>query len=74
MFNDEGNPAAINEPVKDYPVTHFLKLADNDEINYNPDVLSCLANLSNDPCYSTQFGERYVGYATSSCSKQGSLS
>jgi len=30
MFNDEGNPAAINEPVKDYPVKHFLKLADND--------------------------------------------
>jgi len=28
MFNDEGNPAAIDEPVKDYPVMHFLKLAD----------------------------------------------
>jgi hypothetical protein len=31
MFNDEGNPAAIDEPVKDYPVTHFLKIAENDE-------------------------------------------
>ncbi len=29
MFNDEGNPAAIDEPIKDYPVVHFLKLADN---------------------------------------------
>lgn len=28
MFNDEGNAAAIDEPVKDYPVIHFLKLAD----------------------------------------------
>ena len=30
MFNDEGNPAAIDEPVKDYPVMHFLRLADYD--------------------------------------------
>jgi hypothetical protein len=29
MFNDEGNPAAIDEPVKDYPITHFLKVAEN---------------------------------------------
>jgi hypothetical protein len=28
MFNDKGNPAAIDEPVKDYPITHFLKIAD----------------------------------------------
>ncbi len=28
MFNDEGNAAAIDEPIKDYPVMHFLKLAD----------------------------------------------
>jgi len=28
MFNDEGNPAAIDEPVKDYPITHFLKIAE----------------------------------------------
>jgi hypothetical protein len=26
LFNDEGQPAAIDEPVKDYPLTHFLKL------------------------------------------------
>lgn len=26
MFNDEGNPAAIDEPVNDYPPIHFLKL------------------------------------------------
>lgn len=31
MFNDEGNPAAIDEPIKDYPVMHFLKLADYDK-------------------------------------------
>ena len=28
MFNDEGNPAAIDEPVRDYPITHFLKIAE----------------------------------------------
>jgi len=26
LFNDEGQPAAIDEPVKDYPLIHFLKL------------------------------------------------
>lgn len=26
MFNDEGNAAAIDEPVKDFPLIHFLKL------------------------------------------------
>jgi SAM-dependent methyltransferase len=31
LFNDEGNPAAIDEPVKDYPVMHYLKLADYDK-------------------------------------------
>ena len=30
LFSDEGNPAAIDEPVKDYPVMHFLKLAEYD--------------------------------------------
>ena len=30
MFNDEGNPAAIDEPVKDYPLVHFLELASYD--------------------------------------------
>ena len=29
MFNDEGNPAAIDEPIKDYPVMHFLKLSES---------------------------------------------
>ena len=29
MFNDEGNPAAIDEPVKDYPIAHFLKISEN---------------------------------------------
>lgn len=28
MFNDEGNAAAIDEPIKDFPLIHFLKLAD----------------------------------------------
>ena len=27
LFNDEGNPAAIDEPIRDYPITHFLKIA-----------------------------------------------
>ena len=26
MFNDEGNAAAIDEPVKNFPPTHYLKL------------------------------------------------
>jgi len=26
IFNDEGNAAAIDEPVKDFPLIHFLKL------------------------------------------------
>jgi hypothetical protein len=30
LFNDEGQPAAIDEPVKDFPVVHFLKLGDDD--------------------------------------------
>ena len=30
MFNDEGNAAAIDEPVKDFPLIHFLKLGEND--------------------------------------------
>lgn len=30
LFNDEGDPAAIDEPVKDYPLIHFLKLGEND--------------------------------------------
>ena len=28
MFNDEGNAAAIDEPVKDYPPVHYLKLSE----------------------------------------------
>ena len=30
MFNDEGNAAAIDEPVKDFPLIHFLKLSEDD--------------------------------------------
>ncbi|MEJ5263709.1 MAG: N-6 DNA methylase [Bacteroidales bacterium] len=30
LFNDEGNAAAIDEPVKDYPLIHFLKLGENE--------------------------------------------
>lgn len=30
MFNDEGHPAAIDEPIKDYPLIHFLKLGQDD--------------------------------------------
>ena len=29
LFNDEGEAAAIDEPVKDYPLIHFLKLGEN---------------------------------------------
>ena len=30
LFNDEGQPAAIEEPVKDYPLIHYLKLGEDD--------------------------------------------
>jgi hypothetical protein len=30
MFNDEGNAAAIDEPVKDFPLINFLKLGEDD--------------------------------------------
>lgn len=30
MFDEGGNPASIDEPIKDYPVTHFLKITDHD--------------------------------------------
>ena len=30
MFNDEGQPGAIDEPVKDFPLIHFLKLGEDD--------------------------------------------
>jgi hypothetical protein len=30
MFNDEGNAASIDEPIRDFPMTHFLKLGQDD--------------------------------------------
>ncbi len=30
MFNDEGDAAAIDEPIKDFPLMHFLKLCNDD--------------------------------------------
>jgi hypothetical protein len=30
LFNDEGQPAAIDEPVKDFPIIHFLKLGEDE--------------------------------------------
>lgn len=30
LFNDEGNAAAIDEPIKDFPLIHFLKLGEDD--------------------------------------------
>lgn len=30
MFNDEGEPAAIDEPIRDFPFVHFLKLGEDD--------------------------------------------
>lgn len=30
LFNDEGEPAVIDEPVMDYPLIHFLKLGEDD--------------------------------------------
>lgn len=31
LFNDEGNAAAIDEPVKDFPLINFLRLADAEQ-------------------------------------------
>lgn len=33
LFNDEGNAAAIDEPVKDFPLIHYLKLGQDDTTN-----------------------------------------
>jgi len=30
LFNDEGQAAAIDEPVRDFPLIHFLKLGEDD--------------------------------------------
>jgi hypothetical protein len=30
LFNDEGDAAAIDEPVKDFPLVHYLKLGEDD--------------------------------------------
>ena len=30
LLNDEGNEAAIDEPIKDFPLIHFLKLGEDD--------------------------------------------
>jgi hypothetical protein len=30
LFNDQGDAAAIDEPIKDFPLIHFLKLGEND--------------------------------------------
>lgn len=30
LFNDQGEPAAVDEPVKDFPLIHFLKLGEDD--------------------------------------------
>jgi len=30
LFNDEGNAATIDEPVKDFPLIHFLKLSESE--------------------------------------------
>lgn len=30
LFNDQGDAAAIDEPIRDYPLVHFLKLGEND--------------------------------------------
>ncbi len=30
LFNDEGDAASIDEPVKDFPLIHFLKLGENE--------------------------------------------
>jgi len=27
LFNDEGNPAAIDEPIQDFPLMHYLKIS-----------------------------------------------
>ena len=36
IFNDEGEPAAIDEPVKDYPLIHYLKLGEDDSNKLQP--------------------------------------
>ncbi len=51
VISDLGEDVFIPTPVKEYPLIHFLRVADVDSNNYNPDVLTCLANLSSDEVF-----------------------
>jgi len=33
LFNDEGSAASIDEPIKEFPLMHFLKLAEEYDSN-----------------------------------------
>lgn len=57
LFSDTGEDVWLPVPVREFPITHYLKslkLKRGYQMppkNYNPDVLSCLANLSNDEVF-----------------------
>ncbi len=34
LFNDEGDAGAIDEPIKDFPLIHFLKLGEDDTTQF----------------------------------------
>ena len=51
LFSDLGEDVFIPTPVREYPPIHFLEVADADGNNYNPDVFTCIANLSSDEVF-----------------------
>ena len=51
LFSDLGERCIHPDAGKEYPPDHFLKIADVAASNYNPDVLTCLANLSSDEVF-----------------------
>ena len=37
LFADTGEPTFVHEPIKEYPLTHYLNLTKNSKMrNYNP--------------------------------------
>ena len=50
LFSDLGEDVFIPTPEREYPPVHFMEIA-HVENNYNPDVLTCIANLSSDEVF-----------------------
>jgi hypothetical protein len=54
MFNDEGQPGAIDEPVKDFPLIHFLKLSESTTKTLRTPCAVCLQSKVTDTFVQTK--------------------